>query len=319
MNLWTADKYFAKAKRYWQNASGRPRDSDDFLIQVSFFLEFLVRGCLVFRHPVLNSDVSEDGIIYSVGLAPEKPPRTIELSTALKRLNRLIPEITEHENSKIRALFNARNLELHGDGDDIAALKELDVVPSVYCFAVRLSEFANLDLNVLLGTEEARQATAIFSASQKDRKKRVSDLIKIHKDRFFSSSEDVQIKAREAGKPDFASAVTKSGHHIRAVKCPSCAAIGLLAGVPVGQSGPILRDDGIYKEIRVQPEVFQCKCCELKIKGLDELMAAGFGHEFHTLDNIDVIEYFGIDPMDYVDTEEIIREYQRDMYEYQDE
>ena len=49
-------------------------------------------------------------------------------------------------------------------------------------------------------------------------------------------------------------------------------------------------------------------------------MAAGFDHEFQSGDEVDVVEHFGIDPMDYVDTDEIIREHEAEiMYGYQDE
>lgn len=92
-----------------------------------------------------------------------------------------------------------------------------------------------------------------------------------------------------------------------------------MAGIPIGRSEPILREHGIVQEVRVQPEIFTCNCCELNIKGLDELMAAGFDHEFVTYDDMDPVEFFDIDPMDYVDTDEIVREHQRDQYEYQDE
>jgi hypothetical protein len=48
-------------------------------------------------------------------------------------------------------------------------------------------------------------------------------------------------------------------------------------------------------------------------------MAANFAHEYRSIDEVDPIEHFNIDPRDYVDDEEIVREYHRDMYEYQDE
>lgn len=48
-------------------------------------------------------------------------------------------------------------------------------------------------------------------------------------------------------------------------------------------------------------------------------MAAGFSHEYRSIDEVDPLEHFNIDPNDYVDREEIAREYHRDMYEYQDE
>lgn len=316
---WSAERYFAKAQRYWCHASGLPRDSEMYLLQISFFCEFLIRGCLVKAHSALNAVANEDSIRFAAGLLPEKPANTVEIKFALKRLQSLIPTITEDEAVKLRALFDIRNSELHGDMDDVSAAKAGDFLPSVYALTVRITEFSKQDLAALLGAEGAKQANDIYAATTKDRRKRVLDLIKIQKDRFFSLPREQQSKAREKSKPDFGSAVLKSGHHVIGSKCPSCANLGLLAGSPVGQSGPILRDNGIYKEIRVQPDIFQCKCCDLKIKGLDELMAAGFDHEFTTLDGMDVVEYFGIDPMDYVDVDEITREYARDIYEYQDE
>jgi hypothetical protein len=84
-----------------------------------------------------------------------------------------------------------------------------------------------------------------------------------------------------------------------------------------------LRGDDIFEEVRISPDLFECKCCELTIRGLDELMAAGFEHELHTIDHKDVLEHFNIDPMEYINTDEIIREYNESMYEdmnvYQDE
>ena len=112
----------------------------------------------------------------------------------------------------------------------------------------------------------------------------------------------------------------RSGHHVKTERCPSCGHSGLLGGAPIGRSPPILGEDSIYHEIRISPNLFECKCCELKIKGLDELMAAGFDHEFQSVADVDVVEHFGIDPMEYVDTDEIIHEYEAGkFYEYQDE
>jgi len=109
-----------------------------------------------------------------------------------------------------------------------------------------------------------------------------------------------------------------SGHHVRSYRCPSCSGLGILGGAPVGKSSALLDDDGIFHEIRIIPSVFSCKICELKINGLDELISAGFSHEFISRDDIDAVEHLGIDVMEYVDTDEILREYHHDM-EYMDE
>ena len=72
--------------------------------------------------------------------------------------------------------------------------------------------------------------------------------------------------------------------------------------------------DKPYQEVRIVPEMFECKCCELQIRGLDELMAAGIEHEFRVLNEQDVLENFQMDVMDFIDIEDIIREYQMDQY-----
>ena len=316
---WDSERYFAKAQRYWQSATSGPRDSEHFMLHVSFFCEFIVRGCLVLAHPSLNAAPTEDGILFAAGLVPIKPPRTIGMTMALTRLQRLVAGIPEVDLAKIGTLIEARNGELHGDNDELAAVKTHDFLPSVYVLAVKLCEHTGQNLETVLGLEDAAHARNTAEAKAKDRRKRVNDLIRIQKDRFFGLTIGEQEELRAKSKPDFVSAVMRSGHHVKTEKCPSCGARGLLAGAPVGRSSPILRDSGLYQEVRVQPEVFECKCCELKIKGLDELMAAEFPHEFTSLDDKDPVEYFGIDPMDYVDTDEIVRAYGRDMYEYQDE
>lgn len=312
--MWDHGKYFAKAQSYWAMATSLERDSEQFFLQVSFFCEFFIRGCLTEHSPVLNSENEEESILYAAGISPNKPPASVKMSLAIKRILRLIPEITETEIKAVTALINARNVELHSDVSEISGITNSEILPSIFSLVVRLAKFSNQDLDVIMGKEDASQASSIAGAISKDRKKRVRDLIKIQKDRFFSLPKEEQKKQRTKSIPSFRSAVMKSGHHVMHQKCPACAELGLFAGSPVGRSAPFLREDEIFEEVRIQPEIFNCKCCELIIKGLDELMAAGFPHEFVTLADVDLIEYFNIDPMEHVDTDEIIRQYNEDMY-----
>lgn len=318
---WTAEGYFAKAQAYWAKATSKERGSADFLMNVTFFCEFAVRGALCSVSPILNADKDEESLIYAAGGSPSRPPKTVSISIAIDRLSRLNPEITAAEKTAVTALMIVRNTELHGHEDIIGQALEADIMPKVYAFVTKLAAFSKQDLDVLLGKEDAGHAKTTAAAIIKDRRRRVSDLIAIHKDRFYSLPDGEQAAKREASKPGFTHARMTSGHQIRAQQCPSCRAQGYLGGSPVGRSGAILKDDGIYQEIRVSPDVFQCKCCDLTIKGLDELMAANFPHEFIVEDEVDVIEHFNIDPMEYVDTDQIIREYEseRGWDAYQDE
>lgn len=316
---WSSERYFAKAQAYWTRATAMERESQEFLLTVSFFCEFLTRGALVHGSPVLNAAIEEESLLFAAGLQPSRPPRTVDISLGLVRLSKLIPDLADDDLKTVSVLILARNAELHGDADEIHFIPKKEVLPRIYSFAARVADWAGQDVLALMGNDDGAQAKRIADAVTKDRKRRVSDLIRIQKDRFFGLPEVEQRRLKAAGKPTFASAVMKSGHHLRAERCPSCAGDGILGGTPVGRSAPILREDGIVEEVRASPDVFECKCCGLVIRGLDELLAAGFAHEFTSLDDKDVVEMFGIDPMEYINVEDVVREYNHDAYSYQDE
>lgn len=316
---WTTPSFFAKAQNYWTRASAKGRSDEDFLLSVSFALEFIIRGAICHVNPALNAASDFESIFFACGQTPRTPPKTIELSEALKRLNRMIPELTDDEILKVRSLVDARNTELHSDTAEIAQLSVDSLMPSIYSFIVKVTDFAQEDLSVLLGTEDASLAQQTAYALAKDRSKRVSDLIRICKERFFALPDGDQQNRRNEEKTDLISAVLTSGHHVKFLKCPACAAVGRLVATPVGRSSAFLRGEQLVQEVRVTPMQFSCKSCSLEIKGLDELMAAGFAHEYRSIDEVDPLEHFNIDPRDYVDEEEIAREYSRDQYEYNDE
>lgn len=315
---WQSDSYFIKAQRYWKRTTAAGRDAEQFLLQLSFVVEFVVRGALVSKHPSLNAELDEESILFASGLEPNRPARSVGMDKALGRVQRLIAGVSAAEIQAAKVLFDTRNEELHGDTDALSTVKDAGLKAQILSFIVKLAKFAEQDIETLMGKADGRQAVETSLALAKDRKDRVRQLIKIHKDRFYGQTVEEQAAQRSEAKLGFLSAVMKSGHHLVASKCPSCAADGILGGRPVGTSGPILNDNEIFEETRVTPEIFECKCCDLKIKGLDELMAAGFDHEFVSRNEVDPVEHFGIDPMDYVDTDDIVREYNR-QYEYQDE
>ncbi len=316
---WDASKYFAKASTYWMRATAKERDTEEFLLNVAFVCELIVRGVLTQTNPALNAANDIESIMYACGVAPNKPPKTIDLTSGIERLYRLVPILSENEIGMMKALIEARNKELHGDMTEINQLTAKKIMPSIYSFIVKVIDYANQDLIAILGKEDAEQAKQVAQALSKDRSRRIKDLVHAHKDRFYSLSEDDQKKKKKDNEKGFESAVLKSGHHVKKEKCPACASFGNLIGLPVGRSSPILRGQEIVQEVRIIPSDFKCNCCDLKISGLDELMAAGFSHEYKTLDAIDPIEHFEIDVMDHIDVEEVVREYGQSMYEYQDE
>jgi len=315
---WTAEKYFAKAQLYWTRASSVGRDDPTFLLHAAFALEFVVRGCLCVINPALNAASDPESLLFATGVSPLKPARTIALGDALGRLRRHVPTITDEETNALNLLIDARNSELHDDTDSLDIASKDAILPSLYSFLVKVLTNAKIDVEDVL-TDDAAQAKQVALAATKDRKRRVQGLLQGCKDRFYTRAQAEQEELRKQTETTFVSAVMKDGRHLRRHLCPACKSQGLIVGTPIGRSAPILREDSIVREVRVVPSGFECRACELKIVGLDELMAAGFPHEFLTVDDIDPVEHLSIDPMEYVDIDEIIREHGQDRYEYQDE
>jgi hypothetical protein len=315
---WTKEAYFAKATVMWEKATSHSRDSFDYYFHFAFFLEHVIRGTLVSRNPALNAARNEESLLYAVG-ADARGPKSIDLASALGYVRRLIPEISEAENTGVGVLVDFRNAELHDDSTqfDEAVLKQ--VIPDCQMFVMRLLEFAQAAPEDVLGKEDASRFEASRRAKTGDRKRRVRALIETAKDRFFHLSREEQRRLKEEKAPQFISAIMKGGRHIRQHKCPSCAGLGLIGGQPYGTSAPMLRDDDLKVEVRVIPDVFECKICGLHLKGLDEILAAQLPHEFTSVDSVDIMEHFGVDPMDYIDAEEIARSYHDEAYGYQDE
>ena len=306
---WDHSRYLAKAQLYWGRATSHERESEEFLLNVAFMCEFLARAALVRASPSLNAAGDAESILFACGVEPRKPARTVDITEGLDRVVRLVADLTESELSVVKLLIDIRNRELHSDESAMAALAKEITLPAVYAFIVKICAYIGHDPKILMGDEDGAMAIAVQEAAKKDRKRRVADLIRAQKDRFFSQPEEVQKAAREKAKAiGITAAVMKGGQHVWREKCPVCAELGLMGGPPVGRSQPILRNKEIMQEVRVIPTVFECRCCDMHIKGLDELMAAGFLHEHHTLDEIDPLEHFNIDPLEHIDVDEIIRE-----------
>lgn len=316
---WTKDSYYTKASLFWGRATALSRDSIEYYINFSLFAEHVVRAALVAHNPALNAARDEESLLFASGIDARTPPKTIELSKAVGIIKRLIPEISDQETKSLGVLIDFRNTEFHDDKTQFDAAVLRQIVPDCQALMLRLMESTGDDPTRILGNDDAKQFTTVRSAKTGDRNKRVKGLIDTCKDRFYHLSEAEQKRKRDEGAPQFITAVMTSGRHLRTEKCPACAGLGILSGPPQGKSAPMLKEDDLVVEVRVIPDAFDCKICDLSVKGLDELLAAGFTHEFTSIDSVDIVEHFGIDPMEYVDTEEIIREYHEEEYGYQDE
>jgi hypothetical protein len=76
----------------------------------------------------------------------------------------------------------------------------------------------------------------------------------------------------------------------------------------------------IRREIRVLPNRLRCAYCDLSLVSYQELKEADLGGLYTIAEEEDPIDFFGIEPEDYIDVEDVVRRYGEDMAaDYQNE
>ena len=63
------------------------------------------------------------------------------------------------------------------------------------------------------------------------------------------------------------------------------------------------------------PNELKCPFCRLHLVGFQELKEAGIGEIYTVKEEEDPIEFFGIDPEDYIDVDKLVRGYLADEYQ----
>jgi hypothetical protein len=155
---WTCDAYLSKAQSYWSKGTNKERGSDEHIFAVTMCLELTIRGVLCNFNPALNAATDEESLLFSVGVTPNRPEKSVDLGTAFSRLIRLVPEVTEQEQAAIRALIDIRNRELHSDEAAFEGMTTDAVMPSILSFLVRVNDRIGRDLEQLLTPSDAMQA-----------------------------------------------------------------------------------------------------------------------------------------------------------------
>jgi hypothetical protein len=78
-------------------------------------------------------------------------------------------------------------------------------------------------------------------------------------------------------------------------------------------------ESAISRTVRVMPNKLRCAHCKLILLSFQELREAERGNIYTVDVTQDPIEFFGIDPEEYVDVDEIVRRYGEDMAAYENE
>lgn len=312
--FWGEDILFSKAKKY---AALAENNSDLKKLFSAITVEFLGRACLSKVNPTLLAD-PRDGknLLYAAGVANTEPPfKSIVAKTVFDRCHTIIRAFDKEYFNASMLLIEARNSELHS-GEE--ALDELPVEWEVHYYVICkiFLEHLNRNLKDLFPSSSVAHVTKVIDGYKRgidgEVKKRIAACKAVYDQLDGSEKKQRQKKSVELLK-DLRKSVENSSTH----QCPSCANFGLLSGEITEYSDSKIIDNEIVYDKRIFPTNFKCLVCNLNLSSYSELVSAGISSSFTVQEIQDPIEYFNINPRDYLSSdeiEEIVREYQYDDY-----
>lgn len=317
---WDSTLLYNKAKLYAERAHREPVDSAIFGLWMSLALELLARAALSRIHPVLLADPREqDNIHYAFGIVPKGIPKSIPSKALFARCSVFISGFTDKMSAHCLILADRRNSELHSG---IAAFENIDNakwLPQAYEVMEVLLAHLDRSFSDFLGEHGSVAVEAL-------------------RDRRDNITRDVQGKlsmarkayqglspTEKAAKDAVADQTTTSWARDTRLRlksvCPACGNTAVIGGEVVGRSPVRIDEDSgsITREVRVLPNKLHCAYCDLVLSSFQELREADRGTIFTVQEDEDPIEFFGIDPEEYINVDEIIRRYGEDMYGYNNE
>lgn len=317
MEEWSRDTLWNKGKVYLQRAFEEDRKSEMFPFFASLGLEFLGRAALANVHPALLAD-PQDGknILYAFGFPATASPISIPAKTVYSRLKFVIDDFSEDDLAVCLKLAGLRNQELHTGMFAFSKLPSGQWIASFYRAIEKMIRSLGHTLEDALGKEHAKQVHAAIAKAANDVTKEVKERVGKIKGGLKVLSDSEMAARRAEHEPKFAFAVHKNGLGLFARECPACNSKGFLIGTPIGAIPPKLKEGEIVSQKVYWPTKFECKVCDLKLNGYEELQVVELGDEIINEDTHDPVDYFGIDVSDYI-TDEMLRTHHEELsYDY---
>ena len=287
---------------------------------MSLALELLARSALAAIHPVLLADPREqDNIHYAFGINPKNPPKSIPAKALFARCSVFISGFTDKMSGHCLIISDRRNSELHSGSAAFEGIDNSKWLPETYEVMQVLLTHLKRDFKDLIG-EHSDVALETLKDRSDSIRKEVFEKIANAKKAFEHLSSEDRDNVLATAIPLTASWL-KSSRLRKECTCPACGNKALIGGETVSRS-PVRIDEesnSIIRQARVLPNRFRCPFCKLTLNSFQELNTAGMGNIFTIEEEQDPIEFFGIDPEEYVDVEQLISKYAEDHFGYNNE
>lgn len=313
---WSTESLYSKAKLYAQRAHDEPVDSALFGFWMSLSLELLARSALAQIHPVLIADPREpDNIQYAFGIIPKNVPKSLQAKGIFARCSVFIVGFTDKMSVHCLIMAERRNSELHSGA---AAFEEIDNskwLPATYEAMEILLKHLNRNFTDFLGQSHGAVAVETLKDRRDSIIREVQEKLAAAR-KLYAELGPEWIAQRSASVAAGMDDWLKKSRLRRKCKCPACANDAVISGETVGRSPARIDEDTgtIKREARILPNLLNCPFCKLNLNGYQELKEAQLGAIYTIEKEEDPIEFFGIDPEEYVDVDELVQNYMADQY-----
>jgi hypothetical protein len=313
---WASESLYSKAKLFARRAHDESVDSSLFAFWMSVALELLARSALAKIHPVLLADPREqDNIHYAFGIIPKSPPKSIPAKALFARCSVFVPGFTDKMSGHCLIVADRRNSELHSGAAAFEGIDNSKWLPATYEVMDVLLRHLGRDFRDLLG-DHGDVALEALKDRRDSIKKEVQEQLAVSR-RHYERTTPEEKKALEASAPEAMESWMKGSKLRKQCACPACGNTAVIGGETVSRSPAKIDEESntIKREVRVLPNRLRCPFCKLLLNSFQEVNEAGLGNIYTVDEEEDPVEFFGIEPEEYVDIQDLVNRYGQDMYE----
>ncbi|WP_119273132.1 hypothetical protein [Taklimakanibacter deserti] len=315
---WNSTYLLNKSKLFAKYARDTDRSSGLYGLWSSLYLELLARAALAKIHPSLLAD-PQDGKSFLYGFGVEKKdPASIAAKILYQRCTDLVSGFDEQALSHCLLMARARNIEVHTGEASFETMTHNRWQSEQYRVVTILADFLNAEVTDFFERDEAEELEDRLKNMNKEVEGRAKDDLRKHREWFNSLSAKDQTDAREYAQKEIAALIRTEANYAKQ-GCPACGSEGVLLGEKILGIKVTIDGEMLIQKTSVASKKFICKACKLDLSR-EYLTAVQLPASFTVSTEVDPMEHFGIDPADYMETDEMIRQLERHgMFVYEQE
>jgi hypothetical protein len=275
--MWDYDGLIGKAQVYFKRAEAVAQADDDaFAVWLLLGLEFLLRAPLARVHPALLADPNGDAIMHAAGYPgglDAKEPKSIQATTVISRLRRIIQDFTSDREDDATLLTGLRNRELHTSEAALASIDAALWLPRFTRVAQVICTHLGLDPTDVVGDEVMEQGRVLVDAE--DKKLAHEVFIRIATAKAFSEHLiDTEVNDR------YNSAQPARGGGAQLVDCPACGLQVAIELESIRTTNERLDEGEILRDVIFIAKGLDCPVCGLELRSTAEMKAAGLPQQY---------------------------------------